>query len=935
VRSVRSRIQSLAALSALPAILLGLLVFPAGARDDEIVDQRRVPIHALLIGCARYPKLQERNRRREPGVPNPRLQGPERDVELMRDTLVGLGVDATRIRVLTTRPGTPDAQLPTRANIVRELDALPARVGAGQEAQVLVLYAGHGTQQWDAEEEGEVDRLDEAWCPMDTDLVTEDGARTWTNLLLDDEIGARLRRVRATGALVWMIMDCCHAGTGVRGKEAATRGLPASSPPPSASAAAKRAALWAVENLPYGGEEDSLEGIVAFYGSRSFEKLREVRIPDEAGRLVWHGPLTVSVARALTSAGDHLPDLTFSELHDAVLHAYRGLGRLTTARPQAEGALNRRVFRAGAVHAPRIRLRRRPDGRLSIDAGAIRGIRPGSELTIYASGLRGRADGQVGFVRVRQVLAGESLCEPAPGSDGAWAVPREGQAGVWDAELTGPVVGPGALRLALVDAAGESATVASLPPAFWPLFAGGDASGAELRARFTLVAGPEDADWLLLLDTDGVPSHLRRRGAGSDPLPIRARQDGARVVREDVEHRLWSIFRAETLLDLQGENVLPRLPSDPPVLELSVQVLLPNGELREVENGASVAPGSVVRLELAVRAAETQQEGLEDAYDVYVFRLDPQYEFVQLYPRGTLTTGITRERARTIPLYSGQVKDTMLTDESLGLEHLLLFARPQVGARGAPLDLAFLADPPEKARAGGAKGLGSHAARQLHALAFGRRAKGAERWEEDEQASETLMLGVRRWHTAWGALQVPPLEPDAPSVRLERPPDNEGLPRPSTAPRVWSFGPELRLARAGDRADAAWRVLVAEGDGATHVLVDLDALEANEAPPSAAGLARLVERRSFDAELAYRLESDGTCVVWYDTDDDGRMDLVLVDTDGDRRADRIHRRRGKIWSRPQDTDQALLQTTRLTYLSGRPDAGIAALRILRSLTTAH
>ena len=90
---------------------------------------------------------------------------------------------------------------PTREELVSRFLALARSARA--DDQLLVSYAGHGTQVPDADgDEAEIDQLDEAWCPSD---VVEAGP------ILDDELCLILRCAGSARATV--ISDSCHSGT--------------------------------------------------------------------------------------------------------------------------------------------------------------------------------------------------------------------------------------------------------------------------------------------------------------------------------------------------------------------------------------------------------------------------------------------------------------------------------------------------------------------------------------------------------------------------------------------------------------------------------------------------------------------------------------------------------------------------------------------------
>ena len=169
--------------------------------------------YALLVGCTEYPELKAAS---DPALyeANIRLEGPGNDVVAMRRALRAyLGVPDEHIRVLT---GWPDdaAARPTRANILGHLDRLAREVPRG--AHVLFLFSGHGSQQPDEPNGDEADGMDEILLPADSGRW-DPVKRGVANVIVDDEIHARLLALHDAGAQVWAVFDCCHSGTMMRG----------------------------------------------------------------------------------------------------------------------------------------------------------------------------------------------------------------------------------------------------------------------------------------------------------------------------------------------------------------------------------------------------------------------------------------------------------------------------------------------------------------------------------------------------------------------------------------------------------------------------------------------------------------------------------------------------------------------------------------------
>ena len=156
---------------------------------------------ALLVGINRYPD------------PGNELKGCVNDVRQMADTLkrrYGFPADGN-LRTLT------DARATTKA-ILDGLAWLAA--GASPGDSLVFHYSGHGSQVPDRNGDETTDLLDEILCPYDLD---------WDHPLTDDDLAAACDDI-PQGALLTVILDCCHSGTGLR-DFVRPRGIPLSETP--------------------------------------------------------------------------------------------------------------------------------------------------------------------------------------------------------------------------------------------------------------------------------------------------------------------------------------------------------------------------------------------------------------------------------------------------------------------------------------------------------------------------------------------------------------------------------------------------------------------------------------------------------------------------------------------------------------------------------
>src|SRR5262249_9911713 len=92
---------------------------------------------------------------------------------------------------------------------------------AKPESRVVIVLSGHGiqvpippsqTNPLDPKNY-EPDGMDEVFLPADVGDWTVEGLK---NAILDDQVGAWLDQLRAKGAHVLIVFDCCHSGTMTR-----------------------------------------------------------------------------------------------------------------------------------------------------------------------------------------------------------------------------------------------------------------------------------------------------------------------------------------------------------------------------------------------------------------------------------------------------------------------------------------------------------------------------------------------------------------------------------------------------------------------------------------------------------------------------------------------------------------------------------------------
>ncbi len=360
---------------------------------------------ALLIGVSDYDDAT--------GIAD--LNGPANDVRLLQDVLKGRGV--TDITVLAD--GVENGRVPTRAAILDAFAELTDRSTAGDF--VYIHLSGHGTRQADLDGD-ETDGLDEVFLPADT-ARAEAGDTTIPNALVDDEIGQVVTQLRAKGVDVWLVLDACHSGSGVRAAD-----------PKTALRFVDPAALG-LNLLPNPMPEQTLVeqetsesggNFIAFYSARSSELAREVNLARDGEADAWYGLFTAKLAARLQSAGA----ISFRQLFQAVLSDMNsdgipGAARLQT--PSWEGALIDAVLFGGTET---INLRRFAVTDDALAAGLVHGMPEGTLVGLVAD-VADAPDAVIGYAQTEEVSAVLSYLRPVA----ADCVPVGNQLCPWAGEL--------------------------------------------------------------------------------------------------------------------------------------------------------------------------------------------------------------------------------------------------------------------------------------------------------------------------------------------------------------------------------------------------------------------------------------------------------------------------------------------------------------------
>lgn len=411
--------------TALAPLALVLAAATAGAQPKA-----EPPKLALLVGCTRYPNHTDMRT----------LYGPANDVKMWRAALAtGFAFPDADITTLAEWPD-DETKRPTAKNIHAAFRALIDRAAPG--AQVVIVLSGHGMQVPLPKGANpldpnnfEPDGLDEVFLPADVERADDDGQIP--NSLKDNEVGAYLDRLRARGAHVLIVFDCCHSGTMTRNaprpaaelREISRVADPAAvgiaqkqiddsvaSAKRVVAAEEKRTGKKVTEAATAKPADDPKGGsLVAFYAAQPFEEAPELPLPDDAplARENYYGLLSFTVVQALKNRRS---ELTYRELEQLVGSYYKANRTVKGPSPFAEGDLDRQVLGYGVWPGRAdVLLSKDKAGGLSVNAGVLAGVTELSVLAVHPPAGDPRPAATVlGYVQVREKSATVASAAVAP-----------------------------------------------------------------------------------------------------------------------------------------------------------------------------------------------------------------------------------------------------------------------------------------------------------------------------------------------------------------------------------------------------------------------------------------------------------------------------------------------------------------------------------------
>lgn len=860
-------------------------------RDEDDATPAEGRGRALLIGCTEYPLLRERYPRIY--ADQIQLNGPANDVALVCEVLVtSLGFATGDVRVLA---GWPDAEAerPTRARILEELDALAGNCGPGDFA--VVYFAGHGSQQPTKRSDAEPDGLDEVLLPADVDRF-DAGRGAIPGAITDDELGARLRAIRDAGAHVWLVVDACHSGsllrgTGAmrqRGLEVELLGAPVRNVP--------RFRRQHGSEAPVDPTSEDFTDIVAFYGAQSYGRAPETEVPVSKDTARWHGLFTWLLSQELVRTRGQV---TYDTLMGRVIAAYQAWPYRGTV-PGALGVdLDRPVLGGGA--GAREWLVTRTEAGLRLDRGILAGVRVGSRVALLGSD-----EAQLTEFEVERVGPFESfgrvVDEAVLGDETSWTASARSH----------PFDGV-ALRWTLVDAGGVELAFESLPSAVCEQLVEG-----ERARRFPRVA-PAQADWLVVLDGGALRLRPSEREGGGDLLLASI---------DELPRALERLARTRRLLALAADEAVAALP---PELDVRVEVRM-QGSRRghRLNAGETVPPGNELRVVATKRGA--------GVFDVNLFYVDAHHGLTRLFPRRGNSARVGADVTGDLVVLDW----TPLLDTSLGIEHVLAIVQER-GAADPVLDLASLVQDGVATLRSSGQAAADPVASFLEDVARARPTRSGS----DQLGDAPIAFALATFDVQWPSIAAPNWPVDArgrPMVvetgsEVSVPVEIRAVERllPPEVPSPFEFGPSMAQQRVGriQRLVHQPEVLLAgSADGVDRVLVDVsERRDASGVPANELEDPRLaLSSGRFVPDAAFVFEPRGR-FAFYRGRAATAFDLILLDADGDGDAEtrwRIHK--DGTWRRDEDVRLPWLSQSWLGTLSDAA-ARARARGVLAVLTT--
>lgn len=652
---------------------------PAKAMDEQSLAKDPASstgrLYALLIGCGHYPNLSR----------DYQLQGPPNDVAITRELLQSerFGVKPEDVMILASGSG-PERD-PTGANIRAAFEKMCSTVQPNDH--VLILLAGHGCQvpNNNPEEDHEPDGLDEAFVPADVSAWDAKNPPRPNELILDDEIGAWTDRLSQAGARVFLVADCCHAGSINRGPGeplnwVRERRLPLifssapderreSSPDPS-----NDERTWEVP-----------AGVVSLFAVPARFAELEDRMPPHSngGVATVHGRLTFALNQVLRNARR---SLTYRELLQQIVWQYQAWS--WNPRPYINGAdLDREVLGVREWPTRSWITATKELKRFRLNVGFLDQIAPGSIFELFPADRAEGSDVRLGFLKVSRVDAGECLAEPCAYENHPAVHIDELPLGA-NAELVYRELGDARLPVGLMAAANETPNQelrAACEAALVNMF--------KDPRRLVRPPGPEETPQLFVVV--GANQAWIQHGTGSvEGFPDSGSVAYSPLANDDkleatLAGSLTMIARATNLVRLAGPlpptpTLTPATPSrnsSPPSLDVHVQMESPQGS----NNFVRVDDLANLILTDGDRVRVVVQNRSDRRLDLTGLVVESGFAINSIFLRRDGTEVSNRLPANSQPAYFG----IKISNKTFGLEQFVLIV-VEAGPDPEPASFSYL-----------------------------------------------------------------------------------------------------------------------------------------------------------------------------------------------------------------------------------------------------
>ena len=643
--------------------------------------------YAVLVGVGQYPYLDE----------SLQLKGPPNDVRLVREHLLHVeNFKEDNISWLADDSPTP----PQRDNIIDALAGVDSKVGEGDF--VLLHFSGHGSRQpahsGDSEE---LDGYDEIFLPADV-RGWDDQIGSVENAITDNELGAFISSYRSKGADVWLISDSCHSGTMTKGAgdhtvrtrlvRAEALGIPEPQRPGAVDGPSSS------HPLADDYEETSAERgmLIAFSGAHTTQEAPEMNLPQRDEQSEPRGLLTHAIITALS----RFPGVSYRQLAQLVTDQYASIPWFRST-PQFYGShMDRVVFDGSSERASlfRAEVDDRRTG-LKVDAGTIRGFDVGAIVAIHADA--GDTDESlIGTGTVAKAAITEAAVTDiewderdedaeVEGCQGRRCVPTNRRIPVY-VRLVAPAYSRDVLISMIATTHDQDnqrlkEIMAALEPRVKRVEFADDEPDADYFAAFF-----DDRFWLLR-PSQTLPCSVQRFTDTKQHRECEATRQPQQILWSRAEDAHILVSKAAKVSQL---NRLQGVVSSPGTVSIGVQVRRANDEVPVslTDNPGPLNPGDEIYYSVRPNGA--------DSWDVFLFYVDSQLGITALQAPGHSVRVLPNEQIDTRLL--GEI-----TDETVGIESLVIIADPAGEKSGQEADYYFLTQAPHELTH--MKGSGSYA----------------------------------------------------------------------------------------------------------------------------------------------------------------------------------------------------------------------------------